>query len=142
MPISEALIAMGFTVYGVDASASMIAKFKERFPDANVKCSPAEDASFFDRSFDAVVAWGLLFLLPVELQRTVVARIARVVNPRGHLLFTAPREPCSWMDGMTGLPSISLGHEAYVQELGMNGLTLVGNDEDEGQNYYYFAQKI
>jgi 2-polyprenyl-3-methyl-5-hydroxy-6-metoxy-1,4-benzoquinol methylase len=142
VPISEALIAMGFTVYGVDASASMIAKFQERFPDANVECSPAEDASFFDSKFDAAVAWGLMFLLPAELQQRVIANIARVVDRHGHFLFTSPNQPCSWMDGMTGLPSLSLGHDAYVRELERNGMVLVGNDEDEGQNYYYFAQKI
>ena len=43
---------------------------------------------------------------------------------------------------MTGLPSISLGHEVYEQELSAHGLVLVGNDEDEGQNYYYFATRL
>jgi hypothetical protein len=43
---------------------------------------------------------------------------------------------------MTGLPSISLGHDAYEQELAAHGLALVGDDEDEGGNYYYFAAKL
>ena len=43
---------------------------------------------------------------------------------------------------MTGLPSISLGHDVYVQELAAYGLVLVGNVEDEGQNYYYFPTKL
>lgn len=33
---------------------------------------------------------------------------------------------------MTSLPSISLGQDAYARELSAHGLTLVGNDEDEG----------
>ena len=37
------------------------------------------------------------------------------------------------MDGMTGLPSVSLGYDVYAQELAAHGLVLVGNDEDEGQ---------
>jgi len=37
MPISQVLIDRGLVVYGVDASASMIAAFLARFPD-----SPAE----------------------------------------------------------------------------------------------------
>jgi hypothetical protein len=40
----------------------------------------------------------------------------------GHFLFTAPRQACSWLDGMTGLPSISLGHDAYAHELAAHGL--------------------
>jgi hypothetical protein len=43
---------------------------------------------------------------------------------------------------MTGLPSISLRHDVYVQELATHGLVLVANDEDEGENYYYFAKKL
>jgi hypothetical protein len=46
------------------------------------------------------------------------------------------------MDAMTGLPSISLGHDGYADELANHGLALVGNDEDDGQNYYYFAAKF
>ena len=43
---------------------------------------------------------------------------------------------------MTSLPSIPLGYEAYEQELATHGLRLIGNDEDEGKNYYYFATKL
>jgi len=43
---------------------------------------------------------------------------------------------------MTGLPSISLGRNLYEQELAANGLAVVGNDEDEGDNYYYFAMRL
>jgi hypothetical protein len=42
---------------------------------------------------------------------------------------------------MTDLPLLSLGNDVYVQELESNGLTLLVNDEDEGQNYYYFARR-
>ncbi|MGH9628759.1 MAG: hypothetical protein ACRD7E_10570 [Bryobacteraceae bacterium] len=43
---------------------------------------------------------------------------------------------------MTGLPSISLGHDVYAEELAAHGLALVGNGENESQNYYYFATKV
>ena len=42
---------------------------------------------------------------------------------------------------MTGLGSLSLGHEAYEIALRENGLSLVGNMVDEGENYHYFARK-
>jgi hypothetical protein len=64
------------------------------------------------------------------------------MNRNGPFLFMSPRKACSWMDGMTGLPSISLRHDVYVQELATHGLVLVANDEDEGENYYYFAKKL
>jgi 2-polyprenyl-3-methyl-5-hydroxy-6-metoxy-1,4-benzoquinol methylase len=139
IPISQALLEDGFTVYGVDASATLVSKFRERFPKASVECSSVEDSLFFSRIFDAVVAWGLIFILPVETQRSLISKVARTLNRHGQFLFTSPKQACTWIDSMTGLPSISLGHEVYEQELAAHGLVLVGNDEDEGENYYYFA---
>jgi 2-polyprenyl-3-methyl-5-hydroxy-6-metoxy-1,4-benzoquinol methylase len=141
IPISETLLQEGFHVYGVDASKSLLAEFGRRFPGVPVECNTVEDSRFFDRTFDAVVAWGLFFLLAPDTQRILIAKVARALNSGGHFLFTSPREICSWEDGMTGLPSISLGQEVYDKELSANGLTLVGNDVDDGDNYYYFARK-
>ena len=141
VPISEALLQEGFHVYGVDASESLVAEFGERFPAVVVECNTIEESRFFDRTFDAVVAWGLFFLLAPDTQRRLIGKTARVLNPGGHFLFTSPKEACSWEDGMTGLTSISLGQEAYQEELRANGLRLVGNDVDEGENDYYFARK-
>jgi 2-polyprenyl-3-methyl-5-hydroxy-6-metoxy-1,4-benzoquinol methylase len=142
VPISEPLIQDGFAVHGVDASKTLVSKFRERFPHVPVECSSVERSAFFNRTFDAVVAWGLMFLLPVETQCSLIAKVARTLNRNGRFLFTSPRQARSWMDGMTGLPSISLGHDTYVRELTAHGLALTGNDEDEGSNYYYFATKL
>lgn len=142
VPIAQSLLHNGFSVYGVDASRTLISEFQRLFPDAVVECASVEESTFFDRSFDGVVAWGLMFLLPAETQRTLIAKVASVLKQNGAFLFTAPKQACSWTDAMTGLPSISLGHDAYVAELVQNGLTLTGNDEDEGQNYYYFSVKV
>src|SRR5687768_3167678 len=64
VPISETLVQEGLTVYGVDASETLAGKFRKRFPGANVDCSSVEESLFFSRTFDAVLAWGLMFLLP------------------------------------------------------------------------------
>ena len=37
--------------------------------------------------------------------------------------------------------STSQEHEAYEQEMAAHGQVLVGNDQDDGGNYYYFATK-
>lgn len=141
VPITEALIQDGFEVFGVDASPTLVAAFRERFPGAHVECNGVEDSAFFGRNFDGVVAWGLLFLLAAERQRPLIGRMAEVLKPRGQLLFTAPREVCTWEDSLTGLESRSLGREVYESELRAHGLVLTGNDTDEGRNYYYFATK-
>lgn len=142
VPISQALLEDGFTVYGVDASPTLVSKFRERFPQVQVECSPVEDSLFFSRTFDAIVAWGLMFLLPVETQHSLIGKIAHALNRHGRFLFTSPQQACRWIDGMTGLPSISLGQEVYERELAAQGLALTGNDQDEGENYYYFTVKV
>ena len=141
IPISLALIARGCKVYGVDASASMTAEFRTNFPAAPIQCAAVEDSDFFGRSFDGVVAWGLFFLLSPEVQRQLIAKVAVVLPSGGRLLFTAPSEPCSWLDAMTGRNSISLGHDAYRAALDDEGMTLVGTYVDEGRNFHYSALK-
>ena len=52
-----------------------------------------------------------MFLLPAGTQLNLIGKVTRALNRHGHFLFTSPREASSWMDTMTGLPSISLGHQ-------------------------------
>lgn len=52
----------------------MIAASRERFPDAHVECPAVEDSTFFGRTFDGVVAWGLMFLLPNGVQAVVIGK--------------------------------------------------------------------
>lgn len=51
VPITKTLIERGFNVYGVDASASMTADFRARFPTIPVQCAAVEDSDFFGRTF-------------------------------------------------------------------------------------------
>ena len=141
VPISQALIERGFNVYGVDASARMVAAFRARFPTVPVECAAAEDSDFFGRTFDGVVAWGLFFLLDAEVQRRLIAKVAAVLPSGGRLLFTAPSQTCSWADAMTGRTSISLGLDAYRNALEAEGMSLVGTHRDDDDNHYYFAHK-
>ena len=141
LPISQVLINDGFAVYGVDASAKLITAFRERFPKAHTECSAVEDSQFFRRTFDGVVAWGLMFLLPADVQKIVIGKVARALNPAGKFLFISPQEPLTWSDALTGRTSISLGGEVYQQILRAAGLILVGETFDQGDNHYYFALK-
>lgn len=139
VPISEALIAGGCDVYGVDAAPSLVAAFHRRFPHAPVVCEPAEESAFFGRAFDGIVAIGLVFLLPAATQQALMKRVASALKPAGRFLFTAPEHPCRWADALTGRPSLSLGAEAYRGALRDAGLTVVDTLIDEGESYYYSA---
>ena len=102
-----------------------------------------EDSDFFARTFDGVVAWGLFFLLDAEVQRRLIKKIAGLLQSGGRLLFTAPNESGSFPpDVMTGRPQFSLGYEEYRKALEAEGVSLVGTNRDEGENHYYFAQKM
>ena len=141
VPISQALIERGFTVYGLDASPTMAAAFRERFPSMQVQCSAAEDSDFFGRTFDAVVSWGVFFLLTPEVQRCLIAKVGAVLPPGGRFLFTSPAEICSWNDAMTDQLSVSLGEGEYRCLLKQAGMVVEGTARDGGNSYYFFALK-
>ena len=139
LPISMALIDDGFVVYGVDASPSLTAAFQRRFPRADVACEAVEDSRFFGRTFDGVIAVGLMFLLPRAAQRQLIGKVAQALNPGGRFLFTSPAQVCTWIDKLTGRQAQSLGVEAYRAALAESGFALAGEHVDEGDNHYYDA---
>lgn len=136
-PIAEVLLGDGFELYGVDASPTLTAAFRRRFPDAHVACEPVEESPFFRRTFEGVIAIGLLFLLPADVQCDLIRRVARALSPGGRFLFTAPAEACEWTDVLTGRRSRSLGLAEYRAILEDAGLELAGEHLDEGDNHYY-----
>lgn len=140
-PSTRILLEAGLSTYAVDASPTMVAAFRERFPDVPVEQSTAEGSELFNRTFDGVLAWGLLFLLAPAKQALVIEKVARALEPNGRFLFTAPRRPLAWFDGMTGQRSESLGEKTYERVLHDVGLTWIGSAEDEGGNHYYFVEK-
>jgi SAM-dependent methyltransferase len=140
-PSTRILQEAGLATWAVEASAAMVAAFRERFPAVPIEHNTVEASAFFDRTFDGVLAWGLLFLLEPAAQARVIEKVARVLNPGGRFLFTAPRESLEWLDAMTDRPSQSLGAPTYERLLRDAGLTWVGEAEDEGGNHYYFVER-
>ena len=140
-PSTRILQEAGLTTYAVDASPTMVAAFRERFPGVPIEQNTVEASGFFDRTFDGVLAWGLLFLLDAAAQALVIEKVARALNPGGRFLFTAPGEPFEWLDAMTGRPSRSLGAQSYERLLRDAGLAWVAEAQDEGGNDYYFVER-
>jgi len=139
--ISEVLLNAGLKLFAVDASPTLLHAFCDRFPRVETDCSTAEESKFFGRRFDGVVAWGLLFLLEEDTQLKVLAKVAEVLRPGGHFMFTAPSDPINWIDVVTQRPSRSLGVNVYEQFLRQSGLEVSSGVKDEGENHYYFATK-
>ena len=140
-PSTRILQEVGLATYAVDASSAMVAAFRERFPGVPIEQNTVEASEFFDRAFDGVLAWGLLFLLKPVAQALVIKKVAGALNPGGRFLFTAPKQQLEWLDAMTGRQSQSLGAQAYDRLLRGAGLTLVAQAHDEGENHYYFVER-
>ena len=83
------------------------------------------------------MAWGLIFLLQVEVQHRLIRRVAEILMPGGRVLFTSTAKPAVWNDAMTGMESISLGAEQYRTLLAAVGMSVAEEYEDEGENHYF-----
>ena len=140
-PVSKILFDQGLRIYAVDASPKMIAEFRRRFPNSLSECNSVEASRFFDHTFDAVIAWGLVFLLQPGAQTALIQKVARSLHRGGKFLFTSPQQAVEWPDSLTGQTSVSLGADLYRQVLDAQGLHVLGEGADEGDNYYYLAEK-
>jgi len=139
VPVSKILVEEGMSVYGVDASPTLVEAFRENFPDRPVVCEAVEDSSFFGRKFDGIIAVGLMFLLPPDAQEALVGKMARALVPGGRMVFTAPPQPIVWLDAMTDQESRSLGAAKYRGLVAAAGLSMIEEFEDAGENHYYNA---
>lgn len=141
VPIAEALVSDGFSVWGIDASPSLISAYRRRLPDMPAACESAQDSEFFGRTFVGAVSIGLVFLLDATDQRKLLSNVASSLEPGGRFLFSAPREVCEWKDTLTNRASLSLGEDAYAEHLARVGLSLNHCISDEGGNNHYEAMK-
>ena len=143
LPITKVLVEEGLNVYGIDGSPSLVNAFRHNFPEIPIACESVQDSLFFNRLFDGVIAWGLIFLLLPEDQRRLIQRVANILVPGGRFLFTSSPEvePLVWNDAMTGLESRSLGPAEYRKLLSDAGLRVTREYEDIGENHYYDAHK-
>jgi SAM-dependent methyltransferase len=140
-PITVVLVDEGLHVFGVDAAPSFVAAFQRNLPDTPIICEAVQESRLFNRTFDAVLAWGLMFLLRDEDQHRLIQKFAEILVAGGRLLFTSAAKPGVWNDAMTGLESLSLGAEQYRELLGAVGISVAEEYEDEGENHYFDAFK-
>ena len=140
-PITAVLVEEGLNVFAVDGAPSFVAAFQRNLPGTPIICEAVQESTFFDRTFDAVLAIGLIFLLKVEDQHRLIQRFAEILVPGGRLLFTSTAKPAVWNDAMTGLESVSLGAGQYRKLLAAAGITVAEEYEDAGENHYFDAFK-
>jgi SAM-dependent methyltransferase len=149
LPLTRVLIDHGCRVVAVDSSPNMLARFAVNFPAVPAICSPIQECDLTGRTFDAAIAWGVMFHLPLDEQVKVIAKIASVLKPGGWFLFTSGDE-AGGRDGepFEGAPMngvrffyYSFTRDAYRDVLREHGLTLEQTHIDAGKNMYYLARK-
>lgn len=139
-PITSVLIETGLYVSAIEASPSMVAEFRARFPNVEIACEPVETSAFFGRQFDAALAVGLIFLLPEETQKLVINRVSNALRTGGSFLFSAPVEVGAWDDLLTGQRSVSLGEAAYRLALEEAGFVQIESRVDDAGTHYFSAR--
>ena len=132
LPLTSILVDEGLEVFAVDGSPSLVDAFRRNLPEVPILCEAVQTSRLFQRSFDAALAWGLMFLVEAEDQRLVLQRCAKILVPHGRLLFTSPADAAVWRDANTGRRSVSLGAEQYRSLLNEVGLSVVKEYEDAG----------
>lgn len=140
-PVTRVLVDAGLSIWAMDASPTLLERFRSRFPGIPTQCASVLESDFFGRKFGAAISIGLMFLLRESEQITVMHRVSEMLLPGGRFLFTAPVEVGTWQDILTGHKCQSLGRDRYVQALNEAGLRLVSTYVDEGQSNYYEAEK-
>ncbi|MEM9664831.1 MAG: class I SAM-dependent methyltransferase [Bacteroidota bacterium] len=143
LPLSRFLVQEGFDVVGLDSSAEMVHRFRGHLPGVAVRCESAEDAYFAEGSFEAVVAWGVLFHLSESAQESVVHNVAAWLEPGGTFLFTSAEAEGVQRGTMDGVAFQyhSLGRRRYADLLERAGLHLETDYRDEGDNHTYVSRK-
>ena len=88
---AAAAAALGASAIGIDFSSAMIEEARDRFPGIEFQEGDAEQLSFEDSSFDAVVLnFGMLHLARPE---QALAEAHRVLRPGGRVAFTVWETP-------------------------------------------------
>lgn len=111
-PMAEHVLALarGHQIVGVDGSRALLAKARERLPQATWIESRVE-AFVPTGEFAAAIAWDVLFHLPRELHEGILRRLAGCLRPHGRLMLT------SGGSAHPPFTDVMFGHEFYYDSL-------------------------
>ncbi len=81
-------IERGFDIYGMDRSSEMLSKLKQKVPDARVvQADILEYSSKIPFDYIFVTSGSVSLFTDVNLCRKVLAKLKRMLTPRGKLVF-------------------------------------------------------
>jgi 2-polyprenyl-3-methyl-5-hydroxy-6-metoxy-1,4-benzoquinol methylase len=104
IPVAATLANGGHRVTGIDLSEVQITRARRLVPNATFLHADANQVSFPDRAFDAVVCLYALIHMPLDEQPRLISRIAAWLRPGGLLLVTTGAQAWSgteehWLGG-------------------------------------------
>lgn len=144
-PMAAYLIGRGFAVTGVDASPSMIAMCRARFPTHEWQVGDMR-ALALGRTFDGVLAWDSFFHLRADDQRDMFARFAAHARPGAPLMFTSGTSAGEAIGAYCGEPlyHASLAPAEYTRLLATHGFAVrahLENDPECGEHTVWLAAR-
>jgi len=145
IPITRALLRAGHTVVGLDSSSAMLERFRQNLPQTPAIRGVARSCPFASGTFDAAIAWGVLFHLSREDQIQAIASVSRVLKIGAPFLFTSGDvDDIEGKDGvMNGVTFryYSFSPESYRRILGEHGFAMTNVHRDNAGNTCYLATK-
>ena len=76
VPLTRALLSLGCQVVGVDSSMRMLERFRVNCPSAPFIHGTIQSCDLDGMTFDAAIAWGVLFHLAHPEQEQAIARVS------------------------------------------------------------------
>lgn len=142
-PIAAYLLQQGVHVLGVDASPSMIARCRQRFPDSEWMVADMRELELGMR-FDGIVAWDSFFHLGMGDQRSMFSRFAAHARAGAPLMFTSGTSEGEAIGSYCGeaLYHASLTPAEYRTLLATNGFVVrefVASDASCGNHTVWLA---
>ena len=145
IPITRALLESGHHVIALDSSSRMLDLFRANYPETTAVLGTIQSCPFAESSFDAAVAWGVMFHLPPDDQIRAIGSLARVLKAHAPFLFTsgdvdgfAAKEDT--MNGVT-FRYYSFSIDNYRRLLSEQGFALTDVHTDQCKNTYYLTKK-
>ena len=149
IPVAATLASNGHRVTGIDLSEVQITRARRLVPNATFLHADANQVSFPDRTFDAVVSLYALIHMPLDEQPRLISRIADWLRPGGLLLVTTGAQAWSgteehWLGGPVPMWWNHADADTYRRWIIQAGLLIESDEfvpEDDGGHQLFWARR-